>query len=392
MCDKATIERIRAELRKTLLPMEDLRDQVQQSVDIGELLAPQDDIEFLRTAYRKLVGRSPSASCIDRWIGGLKEGTRSRANVIRKLCRSKEGRRCNVKVIGLESVLHDEKKKKIAKRSLWKRFVFKLSSLRNNSSINRKITSVDRRVASLASDWLDVTENIEYQLRQLRSSVRCGDIPSLPSLAGNEHDETSGEIERLVQRMHSTMADAQETIPLSAIEDALQQISYNIDNGQTEYDLRSGWLIAADSIHNVLRGCRSAGIDIAEWLSSPGSVGFIRSSGIKATHAPSLAEFLAQKSLDSSGGIVIESQLTNLDDRELVQCLLIASSVLTPGGQLLIVDPMMDQEFHKTRLQAALEACGFISQPSNNELESKYSGNLIVMAEKPAYSEVCSDS
>ncbi|QDU73680.1 hypothetical protein Pan97_06780 [Bremerella volcania] len=392
MCDKATIERVRADLRKTLLPMDSLREKVFQSVDIAELLTPKDDIEFIRLAYRRILNRSASENCIQQWIVPLEKGSLTRVDVLMKLKQSKEGRRRNIQVLGLEMYAKDELKENPRKRRWWKRLISKLKLSRMSAEDVNNMTNLDRRVASLAADWLEVTENIEHQLRQLRSSANCGTLPSLPNLYIDEQSIAANDIAMHVQQMHAAMAQVQDATPPSSLEGILSEIGHYTDKSDVGQGVLRDWLIATDGVQDVIRGCRSAGIEIANWAVPASSLGYIRSLGIPATLETTLTDFLASQPLESFGGILLESRLSHLDDNELIKCLLLASGALVPGGCLLIVETTSNQPFHVIRLQSALQACGFTNQGSTAQLQSKYADTMILLAKAPVRSEVSCDS
>ena len=392
MCDKATIERVRADLRKTLLPMDSLREKVLQSIDVGDLLAPQDDVEFIRLAYRKVLGHSASKHCIEQWMPTLKDKTTSRVEFLYSLTQSKTGRRHNVHVVGLEMLLKEDRKEKPRKRKWWKRLLPKLRFSRRKPEDVSNLTNLDRRVASLTADWLNVTENIEHQFRQLRSSVSCGTLPSLPNLHVEDPRVDTQEIQSNIERMHASMAQLHNSAPATSLEKVLSEVQQHATVSRQEQGFLCNWLLATQSVSDVLRGCRAGGIEIANWSAPAGALGFIRSLDVHATQETSLTEFLASQPLASVGGILLESKLADLDDHDLIKCLLLASSALKPGGCLLIVESIPNQAFHAVRLQSALEACGFTIQPSAAQLQSKYADSLIMLAETPVGSEVHCDS
>ncbi|PQO45544.1 hypothetical protein [Blastopirellula marina] len=372
--------------------MDSLREKVLQSIDVGDLLAPQDDVEFIRLAYRRVLGHSASKHCIEQWMPTLKDKTTSRVEFLNALSQSKTGRRHNVHVVGLEMLLKEERKEKPRKRKWWKRLLPKLRFSRRKPEDTSNLTNLDRRVASLTADWLNVTENIEHQFRQLRSSVNCGTLPLLPNLHVEDPRIDQQEIQANIEQMHASMAMLQDTTPVTSLEKVLAEVQQHAMASRLEQNFLCNWLLATQSVCDVLRGCRAGGIEIANWSAPPAALEFIRSLNVHATQETSLTEFLSSQPLASAGGILLESKLAALDDHELIKCLLLASSALKPGGCLLIVEGMPNPAFQTIRLQSALQACGFTIPTSAAELQSKHADSIIMLAETPVGSEVHCDS
>jgi O-antigen chain-terminating methyltransferase len=67
---------------------------------LDELLDRHDE-DFLRTAYRVLLSRSPDASGLESFLGGLRAGRLSKIDILGRLRFSREGRQRGVPVQGL---------------------------------------------------------------------------------------------------------------------------------------------------------------------------------------------------------------------------------------------------------------------------------------------------
>lgn len=390
MCSNDTITRVRSNLTKSLLPIDDFRKHTQSTVDIGDLLLPDSDLEFLQVAYRRLLGRSASPACLNNWIGRLADGSLSRVEVLHHLRMSRDGRRHNVEVVGLDQFLLEEQREIPRKRSWLKQVFTRFKTSRCNLEVDRRITNTDRRVASMAANWLEVLESLEYHLRQIKSGVRLGEIPSLINAVATDQFEEADEIRQRVKQMHARMAKMAPPVAATPMEEAICQIRQYADKHPKCVPL-DDWLISADIIDDVLRGCQNAGIEIADAETSFSSIGFVRSLGINVKLAASLSDFLDAHAPASSGGVILKSRLADLGDGELIRRLVATSRTLVSGGYLVISESGADLSFFELKIQAALEVCGFTFLNPLSKVQSSDHDDLVIVAQKSIDGEVHCD-
>ncbi len=96
------MEQIRRELREAELPPsgDPRKDDESRQMALGEVLALQ-GMEFLREAYRVILGRSPDSEGLEHYLGALRAGRLRKIEVLGRLRYSAEGRRKGVKLPGL---------------------------------------------------------------------------------------------------------------------------------------------------------------------------------------------------------------------------------------------------------------------------------------------------
>lgn len=379
MCSETTIQNVRAGLMANLLPLERLREQAQKDVDIESLLTPADDIDFLRNAYRRLVHRPASQNCINNWIGRLQDGTLSRTDVIYGIARSREGREKNVRVLGLNDKVQGALT--IPKRKIpwWKRF-FSLKSRLPKTPLKDRIHLTERKLAYLADNFVEIAEQIEFDLRQIRIQLRNAQPqaaqPAVNMLVGND------ELETKLEAMNKMLGAGLELLPRTNLErtivDLKQAIPHDLPHDATIF---KNWAIFSEHPHDAARGCHNAGFEV-------GSIG--TPSAANQNNVQTLLSFLPE---GYCGGMILDSQLFYLTDRELIHHLTLIHRALCPNGIVLIQESSPDVAFAKLRLESAMSACGFRLVPQKtSETDTNPASALILSGQKQVASENNCDS
>ncbi|PTL42142.1 hypothetical protein C5Y97_24220 [Blastopirellula marina] len=379
MCSETTIQNVRAGLMANLLPIDRLREQARKDVDIDILLAPADDVDFLRNVYRRLVHRPASQNCINNWIGRLQDGSLSRTDVIYGIARSREGRQKNVRVLGLNDT--GQGTMEIPKRKVpwWKR-AFSLKSRLPKASTSERVQFTERKLAHLADNFVEIAEQIEFEMRQMRIQLRNTqppvNQPSSPSLVEN------GEIDARLEAMSKKLAAGLQQLPLTCLERAIVELKQTLP-ATLPHDapVFRNWAIFGEHPHDIARGCHNAGLEVVT-ISTPSEV---TGDDVRAS--------LALLAEGQCGGIVLDSRLYHLTDRELIQSLSLVHRALGCDGLVLIQESSPDVPFAKLRLESALEACGFNLLPQiSSGVDDNQPALVILSGRKQTVSECNRDS
>ncbi|PQO36272.1 DUF4214 domain-containing protein [Bremerella cremea] len=379
MCSETTIQNVRAGLMANLLPIDRLREQAQRDVDIDILLTPSDDIDFLRNAYRRLVHRPASQNCINNWLGRLQDGSLSRTDVIYGIARSREGRQRNVRVLGLNdntTGTHVIPKRKIP---WWKRF-FSSKSRLPKTSLSDRVNTTERKLAYLADNSVEIAEQIEFELRQIRIQLRSTQASS-PRLAMNSQIQTS-EIDAKLEAMNKMLGAGLAQLPPTKLERAILQLKQSLpDSIARDPNVLCNWAVFGEHPHDVARGCHNAGFEVA-------------TIGTPAEAEPyDVRSSLGLLADGSCGGIVLDSRLFYLTDREVIHGLTLVHRSLSDSGLVVIQEEAVDLAFARLRLESALTACGFNIVPqSSSGNDENLSTSVILVGQKRMASENNCDS
>ncbi|WP_158545416.1 DUF4214 domain-containing protein [Bremerella cremea] len=362
-----------------LLPIEHLREQAQKDVDIESLLTPADDIDFLRNAYRRLVHRPASQNCINNWIGRLQDGSLSRTDVIYGIARSREGREKNVRVLGLND--NDPKALTIPKRKIpwWKR-AFSWKSRLPKTSTKDRVYLTERKLACLADNFVEVAEQIEFDLRQIRIQLRNTQSPAVRPAVNLQIDHN--DIDTKLEAMNKMLGAGLELLPQTNLEQAIVALKQTLPNDLPHDSLLfRNWAIFSEHPHDAARGCHNAGFEVR-------TIGI--ASEESSNDVRSLFSFLPEQ---ICGGIVVDSQLFCLTDRELIHGLTLIHRALCPRGVVLIQENSPDLAFAKLRLESAMSACGFRVIPQNSSGVDAHPGTSVILSgQKQVASENNCDS
>ncbi|ADY73948.1 Methyltransferase type 11 [Desulfurobacterium thermolithotrophum DSM 11699] len=87
---------------KREVPLEDSSKKTDEYVYTIEDFVKYHDVEFVRFAYRTILGREPDKDGLNHYLRKLRNGEYTKTDIIVRLRYSKEGRKRNVKILGLK--------------------------------------------------------------------------------------------------------------------------------------------------------------------------------------------------------------------------------------------------------------------------------------------------
>ncbi len=374
MARNETIQKVTAALMSQLLPVDGLRAIVDRKpprrIELEELLAHQDDHDFIVNAYQRIFDRDPEPGGIENWLGNLRNKKLSRVELIAQLVSSDEGKSRGVVVSGLGQYNANTLE---GRGNFWKgiRSRGNAKSLRADN-LDLEIKNIESEVRELAAQCLHVMEHIEHRFSKfpIPSSAELESQVVTQGNVSREVDDSKNQDN--LRLLHQGIWNRQNQLVSAEMQLTVKAI-HDMERGLDCTDGREGgWLIAGQHVIDLVMACRNERIPIQCALTSFACVSFLEYSGVNAR------EYLFDGSLPtfehfSIPVVWLRKQLATQSDDSLLKTICELANVVAKNGFIVIEEMLSETAYAWARIHAAMEILGWEQVDSNDHQAFKSS-------------------
>jgi len=322
MAKKETIQKVTAALLAPLPPVDGLRKAVLRKRPLErrmeELLAHEEDEEFIVQAYRNLLGRDPEQEGIENWLKCLRERKLSRKSFLRNLVESEEGKT---------------------------RWLLALMDMED-------------RVQELGLQCLGVVEHLEHRFNE-PPTCQVGELQGAIHTRGHLSPRKALSKSQIsLNALYDQIRVHQNQVVSVESHLAVRSLNEHLPCVKSLDGLEYGWFLAGRNVMDLVLACRNQSIPVLCALMKSTDAGYARDLGVNAWDTPFLGCF---PNVDHPKIQVawLRNELASLCDGDLLKYIAELSVLMTETGCVIVEEGIDESEFTRVRVRAAMEVSGW---------------------------------